>query len=100
MDLVTPDSVELWATARRLIEEYAASLDFDLTFQNFQHELQSLATEYGPPRGFLVIVLVAATSSMRSVAQAPAEAVFCSSTWCPCAFCSRDANVSPGTVAF
>ena len=55
MDFVTPDSEELWGHARRLVEEYAASLDFDLTFQNFQHELETLATEFGPPRGSFVL---------------------------------------------
>jgi GNAT superfamily N-acetyltransferase len=49
--LVQPASAELWAEARRLVEEYAASLDVDLSFQGFQHEIESLASEYGPPDG-------------------------------------------------
>lgn len=53
--LVQPDSPELWATARRLVEEYAASLDLDLGFQNFQDEIQFPPREYGPPnRAFLL----------------------------------------------
>lgn len=55
MYFLTPDSEELWAHARRLVKEYAASLDFDLAFQNFQLELRSLATEYGPPQGSFVL---------------------------------------------
>jgi hypothetical protein len=31
--LVRPDSPRLWAVARQLVEEYAASLDVDLSFQ-------------------------------------------------------------------
>ena len=55
MELVTVDSEPLWDQARRLIEEYAASLDFDLAFQDFDRELQSLRTEYGPPHGVFVL---------------------------------------------
>jgi hypothetical protein len=43
--LVHSTSAELWAEARRLVEEYAASLDLDLSFQDFQHEIESLASE-------------------------------------------------------
>ena len=35
--LVPPKSDEDWRQARRLIEQYAASLDVDLSFQNFEH---------------------------------------------------------------
>lgn len=49
--LVRPDSSELWASARRLVEAYAASLDLDLGFQNFQQEIESLPRDYGPPTG-------------------------------------------------
>ena len=49
--LVTPDSPERWAVARRLVEEYAASLRIDLGFQDLTRELESLSTAYGPPFG-------------------------------------------------
>jgi GNAT superfamily N-acetyltransferase len=52
---VQPDSPELWLAARALVQEYAASLDFDLCFQDFAHELDTLSSEYGPPGGRFVL---------------------------------------------
>src|SRR5512135_785533 len=51
LHLASPDSPEAWAAARRLIEEYAASLDVDLAFQNFADEMANLSRDYGPPAG-------------------------------------------------
>src|SRR5262245_27388424 len=53
--LIDPESPEEWAAARRLIEEYAASLDFDLCFQGFEAEVRDLPREYGPPAGVLLL---------------------------------------------
>lgn len=44
-----------WAAARRLIEEYAASLSHDLCFQSFSQELDTLETMYAPPGGSLLL---------------------------------------------
>jgi putative acetyltransferase len=55
VEVVCADSAVLWADARRLIEEYAASLDFDLAFQDFHHELDSLPVEYGSPSGCFLL---------------------------------------------
>jgi putative acetyltransferase len=55
LQLVQPDSPELWLAARGLVREYAASLDFDLCFQDFAHELETLPSEYGPPGGYFVL---------------------------------------------
>lgn len=44
-----------WAAARGLVREYAASLDVDLSFQNFEEELQHFATEYAPPGGAFIL---------------------------------------------
>lgn len=53
--LVQPTSQDDWLQARRLVEQYAASLDIDLSFQNFEHELQHLESEYAPPRGAFLL---------------------------------------------
>ncbi|MFI4889052.1 MAG: GNAT family N-acetyltransferase [Steroidobacterales bacterium] len=53
--LVQARSIDDWRHARRLIEEYAASLDIDLSFQNFSQELAHLASDYGPPMGCLLL---------------------------------------------
>ena len=44
-----------WDAARHLIEEYAASLRLDLSFQAFDDELASLRAEYGPPGGHFLL---------------------------------------------
>jgi ribosomal protein S18 acetylase RimI-like enzyme len=48
--LAPPRSTEDWHQARQLIEEYAASLNVDLAFQNFAQEL-----EYAPPMGAFLL---------------------------------------------
>ena len=53
--LAAPGSREEWREARLLIEEYAASLNVDLCFQNIGHELEHLAEEYGPPSGAFLL---------------------------------------------
>lgn len=53
--LLTPSSQLQWRHARELIEAYAASLNVDLSFQDFAHELEHLASEYGPPDGAFLL---------------------------------------------
>jgi putative acetyltransferase len=53
--LTQPQSKKDWRQARQLIEEYTVSLDLDLSFQNFAHELKHLTTEYAPPTGAFLL---------------------------------------------
>ena len=56
--IIQANSVEDIAAARRLFEEYAASIDTDLCFQNFAKELAGLPGAYAPPRGRLLLAVV------------------------------------------
>ena len=49
--LAQPQSNEEWRRARQLVEEYVASLNLDLSFQNIAYELDNLSSEYSPPAG-------------------------------------------------
>ncbi len=54
-ELIHPDSLLLWETARALVREYAASLNVSLDFQNFDEELLHFEQEYAPPGGTFLL---------------------------------------------
>jgi predicted N-acetyltransferase YhbS len=53
--VIRAETPQHWEHARRLLTQYAASLDFDLGFQNFQTELGSLPGDYAPPTGCMLL---------------------------------------------
>ena len=55
--LTSPHSDDEWREARGLVEEYAASLGIDLSFQDFSHELETLSRHYAEPDGVFVVAL-------------------------------------------
>lgn len=72
--LLQADTPELLALARELFREYAASLDIDLCFQNFDAELAALPGEYAPPGGALLLAFaddaLAGCGAMRALPDA------------------------------
>lgn len=48
-------SAEDFEIARRLVEEYGASLGVDLSFQDFAREISTFPGEYVPPAGALLV---------------------------------------------
>lgn len=55
--IIRAESETHLAHIRDLFSEYAASLDFDLSFQNFSREFENLPGEYSPPEGCLLLAL-------------------------------------------
>ncbi len=55
-EIIEASTAEEYKAAVALFNEYIASLDFDLGFQNVDHELTILPTMYGPPVGRLFLV--------------------------------------------
>jgi GNAT superfamily N-acetyltransferase len=55
MRLLQATTPREWDEAQRLVREYAASLNVDLSFQNFDRELQHFTTEYAAPNGAFIL---------------------------------------------
>lgn len=57
LKIIRADSEEYLSEGRELLKEYAASLGFDLHFQEFQKELTEFPGEYAPPSGRFLLVM-------------------------------------------
>lgn len=57
LTIVTAETAERISTARELIMEYAAWLEFKLCFQGFEDEMRTLPGKYAPPSGRLLLAL-------------------------------------------
>jgi GNAT superfamily N-acetyltransferase len=70
----SPDDLE---HARTLFKEYAAWLEIDLCFQNFEKELAELPGEYAPPNGRLLLAIkdtgIAGCVAMRKIGEGACE---------------------------
>jgi len=74
---ITPALDEAYvATARTLFLEYAASLEVDLAYQDFQREVDSLPGNYAPPRGRLLLAK-SGTSAPACVGVRPLDEDVC-----------------------
>ncbi len=56
--LMCPDTPAQFDDTRAIFREYAASLDVDLCFQDFDEELAALPGDYAPPGGHLLLAHV------------------------------------------
>ena len=63
--------------AVRLFGAYAGTLGVDLSFQNFEEELEDMPGEYAPPKGELLLARVADGEAIGCVALRPLDIPGC-----------------------
>jgi ribosomal protein S18 acetylase RimI-like enzyme len=64
---IRPATLEDLDEIRVMLREYAAWLEVDLCFQNFEEELAGLPGDYAPPRGRLLIAEGAGCVALRAI---------------------------------
>jgi putative acetyltransferase len=65
--IIRPATLADLEEIRTMLREYAAWLEVDLCFQNFEQELAALPGEYAPPRGRLLIAESAGCVALRRI---------------------------------
>ena len=63
--------------AVRLFGAYAGTLGVDLSFQNFEEELENMPGEYAPPKGELLLARAADGEAIGCVALRPLDIPGC-----------------------
>jgi GNAT superfamily N-acetyltransferase len=58
LQIIKAETVNHYEQARILFAQYADSLSFDLDFQGFSEELDTLPGEYAPPAGCILLAVV------------------------------------------
>jgi putative acetyltransferase len=58
LNILPAESKEQLEHIRELFLEYASSLEFDLSFQDFERELVDLPCQYSSPNGLLLLAVV------------------------------------------
>lgn len=66
---IRPATISDLDEIRTMLREYAAWLEIDLCFQNFEQELAELPGEYAPPRGRLLTAEGAGCVALRPIDQ-------------------------------
>jgi ribosomal protein S18 acetylase RimI-like enzyme len=67
--IIRPASLADLDEIRVMLREYAAWLEVDLCFQNFEEELAGLPGDYAPPRGRLLFAEGAGCIALRAIEQ-------------------------------
>ena len=74
--IILAQTEDHYRQARKLFEQYAASLGVDLEFQGFSRELATLPGEYAPPKG-CILLAETAEEIAGCVALRPLENMIC-----------------------
>jgi len=70
MVIIRPSTAADLPAVRRLLRDYLAWVDLDLSFQDFEGELHGLPGDYAPPRGALLVADIG-TDTVAMIALRP-----------------------------